>query len=151
MRVREEVQTVSRASQLTNAEYVATRIGVAAGILRDETGRILLAERRGDASFPGLWEFPGGKIGMAESVEAALHRELREELGIEISAFEHLLSVDHDYDDRCVRLYFYTVTGWCGELRGVLGQQLRWVPLNEMDASEMLPADVAVIDALRRL
>ncbi|MEX0976791.1 MAG: 8-oxo-dGTP diphosphatase MutT [Woeseia sp.] len=142
---------MSRAPQLTDAAHAATRIGVAAGILRDKMGRILLAERRGDASFPGLWEFPGGKIGAAESVEAALLRELREELGIEISAFKHLLSVDHDYGDRCVRLYFYMVTGWRGELRGVLGQHLRWVSLNEMDATELLPADVAVIDALRRL
>ena len=151
MRVREEVQTVSRASQLTDAAHAATRIGVAAGILRDENGRILLAERRNDASFPGSWEFPGGKIGVDESAEAALGRELREELGIEIRVFEHLLSVDHDYDDRCVCLHFYTVTGWHGEVCGVLGQHLRWVPLNELDASELLPADVAVIDALRGL
>jgi 8-oxo-dGTP diphosphatase len=142
---------MSRAPELTNAAHAATRIGVAAGILRDKNGRILLAERRNDASFPGLWEFPGGKIGVAETVEAALGRELREELGIEISIFEHLLSIDHDYTDRCVRLYFYTVTGWRGEVRGVLGQHLRWVPLQELDAKELLPADAAVINALRGL
>ncbi len=150
MWVREEVQAVSRAPELTDAAHRATRIGVAAGILRDENGRILLAERRDDASFPGLWEFPGGKIGVSESVEAALGRELREELGIEISNFEHLLNIDHDYDDRRVRLYFYTVTAWRGEVRGVLGQHLRWVPLHELDAKELLPADAAVIDALQR-
>lgn len=142
---------MSRASQLTHTRPAATRIAVAAGILHDETGRILLAERRGDASFAGLWEFPGGKIGDSESAEAALCRELREELGVEIRVFEHLLSVDHEYGDRRVRLYFYTVTGWSGELRGLLGQQLRWVPLHELDEKELLPADAPVIDALRRL
>jgi 8-oxo-dGTP diphosphatase len=130
---------------------VAERIGVAAGILLDENRRILLAERRGDVKFPGLWEFPGGKIAAGESPETALHRELREELGIEIGAFQYFLTIDHDYDDRRVRLHFYIVTAWNGKVRGTTGQRLRWVAAVELDAEDLLPADRPVVEALREL
>lgn len=128
-----------------------TRIEVAAGILRDEAGRVLLAERAGDAAFAGLWEFPGGKLDPGERPAEALKRELREELGIEVSTCRHLLSLDHDYPDRAVRLHFYLVEQWGGPVRAATGQRLRWTPLDAVEASELLPADAPVIDALREL
>ena len=125
------------------------RVRVAAGILIDAEGRVLLAERLRDHSFAGLWEFPGGKIDRGESAETALRRELFEELAVEIVACERFLVVEHDYPDRSVEIEFFRVTEWRNEPRPLLGQQLRWVPAGSLFADELLPANVAVIDALK--
>lgn len=127
------------------------RIHVAAGILRDREGRVLLAEHMHDRQFAGLWEFPGGKIDAGESREAALTRELAEELGIESSRFEYFMSLEHDYADRHVFIEFFLVTAWRHRVRGVLGQGLRWVATDALRTEELLPANVAVVDALRLL
>ena len=124
---------------------------MAAGILRDGAGRILLAERTGDAAFAGLWEFPGGKVDEGETAESALARELNEELGITIIGCEHLLSLDHDYPDRVVRLHFYLVERWRNPVQAVAGQQLRWVVPDVLAENELLPADRPVMQALRHL
>jgi 8-oxo-dGTP diphosphatase len=127
------------------------RIHVVAGILRESDGRVLLAERQKDRPFKGLWEFPGGKADAAETPEQALGRELHEELGIEITGFERLVSIDHDYTDRLVHIDFFLVTAWRGKVRAMAGQGLRWILPAEIDKHEVLPADVDVVDVLRSL
>src|SRR5690606_27597707 len=97
VRLRQEIQAVSRKAGVAATSKVPMRIQVAAGILRDNEGRVLLAERVNDLSFKGLWEFPGGKIDPSEAPEAGLCRELAEELGIAVTRLEHLASVEHDY------------------------------------------------------
>ncbi|RYE91389.1 MAG: NUDIX domain-containing protein, partial [Oxalobacteraceae bacterium] len=78
------------------------RIHVAAAVIRGADQRILIA-RRGDTQHQGgLWEFPGGKVEPGETVQAALARELREELGIEVSLARPLIKVHHDYADKQV-------------------------------------------------
>ena len=124
------------------------RIQVVAGILRDSSGRVLLAERRNDPAFNGLWEFPGGKVDAGEMPGAALVRELREELGITASAFQLLHSVDHDYADRLVHIDFFLVTEWEPEVRPLDGQGLRWLAPGEIRKGEILPADWVVVDLL---
>ena len=126
------------------------RIRVAAGILRDGEGRVLLAERINDISFRGLWEFPGGKIYPSEAPEAGLCRELTEELGIVVTKLERLASVEHDYPDRLVHIDFFLVTEWRDEVRAMDGQALRWVLPENINHDEILPADVEVIEALSR-
>ena len=79
---------------------------VAAGILRDRSGRVLIAERTGDHLFAGLWEFPGGKLKEGEESLSALSRELGEELGIEIVDQALFMSLEHDYPDRSVSIDF---------------------------------------------
>ena len=127
-----------------------TRIAVAAGILCDDRGRVLIAERRGDGPFQGLWEFPGGKIAVGEAAEQALCRELGEELGVEARDVESFMQLVHDYPDRRVALEFFLVRDWLGEADGREGQALRWVRPEELDAAELLPADAPVIAALRK-
>ena len=122
---------------------------VAAGILRDSEGRILITERLCDGPFDGLWEFPGGKIGDGESAVAALRRELAEELGIDVRASQPYLNLHHEYPDRIVDLEFFLVTEWQGEPTGLEGQGVRWVPVTELDADLLLPADIPVIEALK--
>ncbi len=123
---------------------------VAAGILCDSKGRVLIAERLGDGPFHGLWEFPGGKIGDDETALEALARELAEELGIEITSCASFMNLRHEYDDRIVTIEFFIVSDWQSEPIGREGQALRWVPRERLDAGELLPADVPVIEALKQ-
>lgn len=122
---------------------------VAAGILRNAAGEVLITERIEQGPFRGLWEFPGGKIAAGESAEVALSRELREELGIEVLTQQHFHFIAHSYADRTVELDFFFVDEWRGEPTGLEGQGLRWVKVSELDAAELLPADAPLVDALR--
>jgi 8-oxo-dGTP diphosphatase len=123
---------------------------VAAGILCDAEGRVLIAERLGGGPFHGMWEFPGGKIGDDESSVEALSRELAEELGIEITRCAAFMQLRHEYDDRVVTIEFFIVSDWNCEPVGREGQALRWVARERLDAAELLPADVPVVEALRQ-
>ena len=122
---------------------------VAAGILCDEAGRVLIAERLGGGPFQGLWEFPGGKITQGESAPQALSRELAEELGIEVTECASFMNLRHEYADRVVTIEFFIVSDWNSDPVGREGQQLRWVPKESLDADELLPADVPVVEALK--
>jgi 8-oxo-dGTP diphosphatase len=121
---------------------------VAAGILKDAAGRVLLTERLCDGPFDGLWEFPGGKIVDGETATAALRRELYEELGIEIDASLPFMALRHEYPDRAVELEFFLVDAWRGTPTGLEGQRLRWVHIAELNTSELLPADAPVVSRL---
>ena len=122
---------------------------VAAGILRDSSGRILIAERLCDGPFNGLWEFPGGKITDGETSAQALKRELAEELGIEVTTSRPFLEVHHEYPDRTVDIEFFEVTSWKGEPAGLEGQGLRWLLPSNLNPNVLLPADVPVLEALQ--
>jgi 8-oxo-dGTP diphosphatase len=124
-------------------------IQVAAGILRDASGRVLITERLGDSPFAGLWEFPGGKISPGETAMSALARELYEELGIAVEECQHFMSVDHSYADRNVVIEFYLVTGWQSAPTGLEGQAIRWIEPQLLKSDELLPADIPVLMALR--
>ena len=123
---------------------------VAAGILCDPDGRVLIAERLGDGPFHGMWEFPGGKIAAGETAPEALSRELAEELGIEVTVCSSFMNLRHEYDDRIVTIEFFIVSDWNCEPVGREGQQLRWVPRRSLDPEQLLPADVPVVEALQQ-
>src|SRR3954465_8084222 len=76
------------------------RVHVAAAVIRGTDGKILIARRADTQHQGGLWEFPGGKVEPGEAVEAALARELQEELGITVEAARPLIKVTHDYPDK---------------------------------------------------
>lgn len=103
-----------------------TAVVVAVGILLDEQGRVLVTRRAPGAHQGGLWEFPGGKVEEGETLQEALARELREELGLLVEASEPLMVLEHDYGDKQVRLDIQRVTRWSGEPRGLEGQPLAW-------------------------
>ncbi len=123
---------------------------VAAGVLCDSAGRVLIAERLDDGPFRGLWEFPGGKIAAGETSAEALVRELAEELGIEVITCSSFMNLRHEYDDRVVSIEFFIVSEWNSDPVGREGQELRWVPAHALDARELLPADIPVIEALQQ-
>ena len=124
-------------------------IEVAAGILTDACGRVLLMQRLPGKHLAGLWEFPGGKIEPGESVAQALVRELEEELGIEVHGSTPVISIPWDYAEKSVRLHALRVTQWRGEPRAREGHPLRWVGLREVDAAAMPAADAPILAALR--
>jgi 8-oxo-dGTP diphosphatase len=126
-------------------------IVVAAGVLRDAAGRVLITQRPPGSHAGGYWEFPGGKLHDGESPWAALCRELREELGIEASDGTALVDYAHDYPDRRVELHVWLVSAWSGEPHGREGQPLKWLPVSALAAAGLLPADLPVIDALLSL
>jgi len=124
---------------------------VAAGILCDSSGRVLIAERLSDGPFHGLWEFPGGKIAPGESACDALSRELAEELGIEVTTCASFMNLRHEYEDRLVTIEFFLVSKWKRTPSGCEGQALRWVSKESLNAEELLPADMPVVAALQQM
>jgi 8-oxo-dGTP diphosphatase len=123
-------------------------IEVVAGVIRDRRGRILLARRTEGRDLAGLWEFPGGKHEPGETVEEALKRELREELGIEIEVGAPLIRVPQAYPAKRLRLDVYDIRAWRGAVRGLEGQALAWVPPHKLAEYAMPPADIPVVAAL---
>lgn len=124
-------------------------IEVAAGVLVGADDRVLLMQRLPGKHLAGLWEFPGGKLEAGESVQRALVRELREELGIEVLQATALISVPWHYPDKTVHLHALRVTAWRGEPQAREGHPLRWVEVGDMDAALMPAADVPIVAALR--
>lgn len=123
-------------------------ITVVAGVLKDEAGRILLAERLPGKHLAGTWEFPGGKSEPDEAPDQALARELLEELGVSIKDSRPLLSLTHAYPEKTVRLLIREVSGWTGSPHGREGQALQWVEPERMGELPMPAADRPMIKAL---
>lgn len=118
--------------------------------LVDAAGRVLIAERPAGKPLEGRWEFPGGKLAAGETREAALQRELQEELGIEVRKAEFVMELVHVYPDREVELAFHVVTEFLGEPQSLDGQALRWVPVDHLQREDILEADLPFIETLQR-
>ncbi|MGV8942141.1 MAG: 8-oxo-dGTP diphosphatase MutT [Lysobacter sp.] len=125
-------------------------VQVVAGIIRDVRGRILLARRTEGRDLAGLWEFPGGKIDAGESPEAALARELHEELGIRADIGAPLINVPQIYPDKRLSLDVRHIGQWTGTASGREGQALAWVPPHKLARYPMPPADRPVVAALQQ-
>ncbi len=127
---------------------IARRIDVAAGILEDEHGRVLIARRDQASHAGGAWEFPGGKLNPGEAPIDALRRELAEEIGIAVRACEHIMTYAHEYAERVVTLHVFRVTDWAGEPAGLEGQPLRWLRVDRLIDEGLLPADRPIVEKL---
>jgi len=123
---------------------------VVAAALRDRDGRVLIAQRPAGKHMAGRWEFPGGKVAPGETEDHALTRELREELGVEVTASRPFMRLSHDYDDRQVELSMWIVEGFSGVPRGLDGQALKWVGVEALAHEDILEADLPFIEALQR-
>ena len=136
---------------MTQGAAAVPPIRVVAAALFDAEHRVLIAERPAGRHMAGRWEFPGGKVSAGESDAAALARELKEELGIEMLAGRPLLESSHRYEDRHVDLSMWVVERFSGAPRGLDGQRLKWVSPAQLDAEDILEADRPFIEALQRL
>lgn len=126
---------------------------VVACALLDKDNRILLAQRPEGKSLAGLWEFPGGKLEQGETPEAALIRELREELGIEVKAdcLSPLTFASHSYENFHLLMPLYICRRFQGEVRGAEGQKLKWVYARDLGLYEMPEADKPLVPILKDL
>ena len=123
-------------------------IEVSAGVLQRPDGSFLLAQRPPDKIWAGYWEFPGGKIEPGETARAALVRELREELGIGVETAYPWLTRVFTYPHATVRLNFFRVTAWTGELHPHEGQQFSWQHPGKVLIEPVLPANSPILRAL---
>lgn len=124
---------------------------VAAAALVDADGRVLVASRPPGKTMAGLWEFPGGKLQAGETPEAALVRELEEELGIDLSesCLAPLAFASHDYDTFHLLMPLYVARQWKGAPTPREGQALRWVRAGRLHELPMPPADIPLVALLR--
>jgi len=131
-----------------NTAIPAGVLHVAVGVVINARRELLVTQRAAGTHLEGYWEFPGGKVEAAETVEQALSREFKEELGIEIGACRPLLKVQHRYPQKTVLLDTWRVLNYLGEPHGREGQPLRWVPLSTLSYDAFPPADRPIIDYL---
>lgn len=134
------------------ADAVHVAVGV---IFNSQQNKILIAKRPEHLHQGGLWEFPGGKVGIGESVDQALARELFEEVGITPIQAQPLMGVHHDYSDKQVFLDIWTVTQFSGDAKGAEGQQIEWVSVQDLLGAQsqyQFPAaNQSILDRLKTL
>src|SRR5579871_5759085 len=126
---------------------------VVAVALVDADGRILLAERPAGKTMAGLWEFPGGKVQPGETPEAALIRELKEELAIDVreACLAPLTFASHRYERFHLLMPLYVCRRWEGQVAPREGQRVKWVAADRLEQYPMPPADKPLIPVLRDL
>ncbi|MDA8624147.1 8-oxo-dGTP diphosphatase MutT [Alphaproteobacteria bacterium] len=124
---------------------------VVACALVDSDGRVLVAARPSGKSMAGLWEFPGGKVEAGETPEAALIRELKEELSIDVTAacLAPLSFASHAYDEFHLLMPLYVCRKWDGQIAPREGQETQWLRPRDLFDLPMPPADKPLIAALR--
>ncbi|MCR9174804.1 MAG: 8-oxo-dGTP diphosphatase MutT [Alphaproteobacteria bacterium] len=124
---------------------------VVAVVLVDSDGRVLIAKRPEGKAMAGLWEFPGGKVDPGETPEAALIRELKEELGVDTaeSCLAPLTFASHAYDDFHLLMPLYVCRRWKGIVTPQEGQEVTWVRPMRLSDYPMPPADKPLIAMIR--
>ena len=123
-------------------------IHVAVGVLRRSDGRVFAAERLPGRHLAGQWEFPGGKLEPGESARAALGRELREEVGVEVLDARPLIRFPCEYPDRRVRLEVFEVREWRGRPHGREGQAIAWVEPGDLARLDLVAGAVPIVAAI---
>lgn len=121
-------------------------IQVVAAVIERE-GKLLITRRPEGRHLSGLWEFPGGKPEPGETLQDALRREIKEELGVEVRPGEPIETVDWEYPDKRVSLVFFRCS-IRGEPRPLEGQEMAWVTRDDLARYEFPPADAALIERL---
>ena len=126
---------------------------VTAAALVDVDNRVLIAERPAGKAMAGLWEFPGGKVGEGETPEAALVRELKEELSIDVceTCVAPFTFASHTYEAFHLLMPLYLCRRWEGEITPREGQRIKWVRASRLRDYPMPPADLPLIPMLRDL
>ena len=125
-------------------------VHVSAAAMINAHGEILLAQRPDGKSMAGLWECPGGKIEPGETPEAALIRELKEELDVTVAphALHPVTFASHAYDSFHLFMPLFAIREWTGEPRALEGQALAWVAPHELRDYPAPPADIPLFEAL---
>jgi 8-oxo-dGTP diphosphatase len=118
------------------------------GAMIEKEGRYLITQRPATASLPNLWEFPGGRVEAGETDEAALARELSEEMAIEVEVGDRVIHVEHAYESYDIDFCVYRCRLTSGPLQHIRVADHRWVRPDELDRYEFPPADAKSIAKL---
>ncbi len=121
---------------------------VAAILVRE--GRILICQRHHSDAYGMQWEFPGGKVRNGETLEAALSRELREELGMEADVGRQVHRLQHSYPDRFVEVIFFEVTGSARQPENRVFERIEWVARRDLPRYPFLEADRDLVEKMAR-
>ena len=121
---------------------------IAAVLIRE--GRLLIAQRPASDALAGKWELPGGKLEPGETPEECLTREIAEELDIYVTVDGFCCSSDHQYVDRSIELIAYFVTFTRGDIQLKVHDQFAWVTSSEIASYDLAPADIPIIEELKR-
>jgi mutator protein MutT len=123
------------------------QIGVA--VIWDQTGQIFIDRRKASGTMGGLWEFPGGKIEPGETAKECIVREIREELAIEITVGDHLISIDHTYPTFHLTLIVHHCQHVSGIPQLIESEEIRWVNVSDLGNYQFPAANIAIIQALQ--
>lgn len=121
-------------------------IEVVAAVIKRENE--IFITRRGYGEFIDMWEFPGGKIEEGESKEEALHREIKEELEIDIKNLEYLTTIEYDYSTFHLTMHCFTCEMAGGEIHLNAHNDAKWISVDELSNQKWVPADVLVLGEL---
>ncbi len=124
-------------------------IHVAVAVIVNAQQQVLIALRQSHQHQGGLWEFPGGKVEAKEQVEAALCREVKEEVNLVVEAAQPMTTIEHDYKDKTVLLDVWLVTAFSGQIQGNEGQKTHWCPISEIDQFAFPDANAEIITQLK--
>jgi len=113
---------------------------VGAAIIKD--GKVLCTQRSSEGTLPDMWEFPGGKIEKGETKEQTLHREIGEELGVQVHILEYINENDYEYDFGIVHFSLFSAEISSGKMNLLVHKDAQWVPASDLDNLNWAPVDV---------
>lgn len=123
-------------------------IEVVAAIIKQDDK--ILVTRRGYGDFENMWEFPGGKMEASETREGALIREIKEELEVDINVTEYLTTIDYDYPNFHLTMHCFICAISSGELQLNAHNDAKWITLDQLDSLNWVPADILVVEKLKK-
>jgi 8-oxo-dGTP diphosphatase len=132
-----------------NSNLPHKQIGVA--VIWNQSRQILIDKRKVGGAMGGLWEFPGGKIEAGETVADCIIREIREELAIDITVGEHLISIEHTYPTFQITLIVHHCEYIGGTPQPIESDEIRWVEVSDLNRYEFPEANVAIINAIQSI
>jgi 8-oxo-dGTP diphosphatase len=134
-------------NELNKTNQPKKRLQVTAAVI-EKDGTFLCARKAEGKSHAGYWEFPGGKLEAGETPEECLIRELKEELNIECEVIAHFATNIHEYDDKTVELMAYFAEWVSGEIKLVDHDEIKWLPIRQLNQLKWTPADMPFISLL---
>ena len=123
---------------------------VGAGVVRNQRGEVLIAQRREDQMLGGLWEFPGGKVNEHESIQACIERELCEEIGINVKCTDFLVRIKHAYSHFSIDMKVYWAAHVSGTPSPIVPQKIKWEAIDQLRRYPFSKADIKIIEALEK-
>ncbi len=133
---------------LTSLPLTNKQIGVA--VIKNQQGKILIDRRKQSGEMGGLWEFPGGKIELGETVEECIQREVKEELDIEIAVGDRLTTITHTYKTFNVTLYVHDCQYLSGQAKTLECEEIQWVKPAQMNQYRFPSANIQIINLLQQ-